>query len=151
MTVKAVGKIQIITSAIFSMKLSTCMGRAPNPFHPITGNELLPSSSNHQPLKCSLVHSPVLMDRSGRSPVFKWNYFLSACFSVLYSSFLLGFIGNQPLATRSFCSNSSPMDHSSEAPSTPTQADSRMSFINTEPHTHTMPRTRNTHHGRVPK
>ena len=40
-----------------------------------------------------------------------------------YSSLRLGFMGNHPLSTRFFCSKSSPMPHSAEAPNTPTTAE----------------------------
>ncbi len=42
----------------------------------------------------------------------------------------LGFLGNQPLSTRFFCSKSSPIPQSAEAPKTPTIAEAIVFSMN---------------------
>ena len=67
------------------------------------------------------------------------------------SYFLLGFLGNQPLRTRSFCSKSSFMLQSEENPNTPTMLLIRVFSIKSAPMAHPMPTRRKIHQGRVPK
>ena len=63
----------------------------------------------------------------------------------------LGFLGNQPLSTRFFCSKSSPMPQRAEAPKTPTTAEIRVFSINKAATIAAKPITKYTIQGRVPQ
>ena len=63
----------------------------------------------------------------------------------------LGFIGNHPFFTRSFCSNSSPIPQSNDAPVTPSKADQNIEDTNKAATQHPNPPINHNHHGLVPK
>ena len=69
---------------------------------------------------------------------------------MLYSSFLLGFIGNHPFSTRLFWENNSPIDHRKEAPKTPRIEDNNTFAIHKAEQMLKMPNKRNTHQNLVP-
>ena len=66
-------------------------------------------------------------------------------------SLRLGFLGNQPLSTRFFCSKSSPIPHRAEAPNTPTTAETMAFSMNKAATIAATPTTRYNTQGRVPQ
>ena len=80
-----------------------------------------------------------------------------SCFSMsrtvfyLYSFLRLGFIGNHPFFTRSFCSNNSLIVQKEEKEKTPSKDDINKSVMITEPITPNIPNKRKIHQHRVPQ
>ena len=71
--------------------------------------------------------------------------------SVLYSSFLFGFMGNQPFRTLSLCSKSSFMVQNDEKENTPKRVEINILSVITEPAIPMMPSRRKIHQHLVPQ
>lgn len=67
------------------------------------------------------------------------------------STFLLGFLGNHPLATRSRCLKSSRMDQRLEKATTPRMVEGMVAAVSSEPTMQITATSRNTHQQRVPR
>ena len=80
--------------------------------------------------------------------VLLWPYLSE---SVLYSSFLFGFMGNHPFKTLSLCSNSSFIVQNDEKENTPKSVEISMSSVSTEPAIPAMPSRRKIHQHLVPQ
>lgn len=79
------------------------------------------------------------------------NVYLLLSEYFLYSSFLLGFMGNHPLMTLSLCSKSSFIVQKDEKENTPRSVETRMLSVITEPAIPNIPRSRKIHQHFVPQ
>lgn len=89
--------------------------------------------------------------QAGRNTNWRGGYFSSEGGFWRFFFRRLGFSGNQPFRTLSFCSKISSIDQKQEKATTPISVERKISFIKTDRPTHKKPASRKIHQHFVPQ